>query len=364
MAVESPPVFNIEGPLLIPPPRGTIRGGHYFQGFKPLVCSLGGDSRQILERLGIDPAATDDPDYPLSCTAGVAILEYCARRFNDSLFGLHLADKQDADVFGSLYTLARAAPTLRAAIESLVSYIPVLHHPGGVVEFVSAKETAVVRFCPHADIALDEQAISHGLLVNVKLLEALVGRDFRLSYVNAIADISPRTLEFMEDRFRCKVRAKASANEIGLGTNQLDRPLKSANRLLFGLLDSYLSGVKKATSPTLANRVEAYVRNELSSGNCSLERCAAELGTTSRTLHRRLARRSLNFSDILERQRSEAAMRILLETDYSIDKVAHSLGYAEQSSFARAFKRWTRTTPQAYREGKTAVAIDPRLSDS
>ncbi len=34
----------------------------------------------------------------------------------------------------------------------------------------------------------------------------------------------------------------------------------------------------------------------------------------------------------------------------SLDGVADLLGYAEQSSFGRAFKRWTGLTPKLYRQ--------------
>ncbi|WP_229736315.1 helix-turn-helix domain-containing protein [Novosphingobium endophyticum] len=37
---------------------------------------------------------------------------------------------------------------------------------------------------------------------------------------------------------------------------------------------------------------------------------------------------------------------------------AAMLGYAEQSSFGRAFKRWTDITPQQFREGQRACRVN------
>ena len=48
-------------------------------------------------------------------------------------------------------------------------------------------------------------------------------------------------------------------------------------------------------------------------------------------------------------------MRVLLARTYlqrpesSLDEIADWLGYGEQTSFGRAFKRWTGMTPQKYR---------------
>ena len=359
MTVEEAPFFSIDGPLLVLPRPGTVRGQLYFQRFKALVHSYGGDSREILEQHGVDPAATEDPDYALDCASGVAILGYCAERFHDNLFGLHLAECQAPDVFGSLYTLARAAPTLRAALDSLVEYVAVLHSPGAEVEYVSTNETAELRYCPYSDeAASDQQTLTHGLLLIVKFFESLIGPTFRPSYVNAVANLARDKIEFMESRFRCRIYTRAPMYALGIPASYLDQPLATADRFVFGLLNSYLSRVKRATRNTLVDQVETYVQSELSSGSCSLERCAAKLGTTTRTLARHLNQMGLNFSDIFQQQRSATAMRILLETDYSMDKVARSLGYSERSSFGRAFRRWTKTPPQAFRESKRAADIE------
>lgn len=350
---EVAPFFSIDGPLFIPSPYGTIRGAHFFLGIKTLVHNLGGDWLEVLARHGVDPSAAEDADYPLSCTTGGSILEYCSRRFNDRQFGLHLADCQDADVYGCLTTLARTAPNLGRALESMVEYMPVLHCPGSSPELTIASETAEFRWRPYADIGFDEQSISHGLLLIDKFIQTLAGCDFRKRYVNTIANVSRKNIDGMERRFHCKVNVNASANAIGFNVEYLSRPIKTSNGILFGLLKSYLSQVKNATKPTLVIRVEAYVKNELSRG-CSVKRCAAQLGTAPRTLARNLAERGITFSDIVEEQRRKTAIRALLETDRSLDEIANSLGYSEQSSFGRAFRRWTNMTPQAYRDSKAS----------
>jgi AraC-like DNA-binding protein len=356
MAMASAPVFSIDGPLMTPPPPGTIRSGHYFRGFRTLVHDLGGDSRKIFELHGVDPMTADDPDSPLRCSTGAAILDYCSKRFNDNLFGLHLADYQDADVYGCMAPLARSAPTLRAALECLAEYLPVLHSPGADIESVTASQTAEFRWRPYDDFGTDEQSISHGLLLIVKLIETLGGRDFRPRYVHAVADIPRKDLAFMEERFRCKVYARSDATAVGFDAGYLDRPLISSDRTVFGLLKSYMAQVKGAAQPTLVDRVVTYVRNELSSESLTLEHCALRLGTTARTLHRHLAQESMTFSEVVEAQRLKAAKRALVDTDESLDDIAGALGYAEQSSFARAFKRWTTMTPQVFRESVRRVS--------
>ncbi len=49
-------------------------------------------------------------------------------------------------------------------------------------------------------------------------------------------------------------------------------------------------------------------------------------------------------------QRLEAAKHLLKETDAPLAQVAREIGFPHQSHFAQAFKRWSGTTPFAYRQ--------------
>ncbi len=73
------------------------------------------------------------------------------------------------------------------------------------------------------------------------------------------------------------------------------------------------------------------------------------MGVSVRTLQSRLSEENHSFSDMLEHQREELAKSYLRQEHFSLDDVAANLGYSEQSSFGRAFKRWTGVTPKQYR---------------
>src|SRR3546814_5460439 len=67
--------------------------------------------------------------------------------------------------------------------------------------------------------------------------------------------------------------------------------------------------------------------------------CAKKMGTSVRTLQANLSSHGLKFSDILERQRIELGKEHLQQDEMTLDEIAALLGYSEQSSFGRAFKR-------------------------
>jgi AraC-like DNA-binding protein len=340
--------YSLEGPLDALPGDMQTRAAN-LGGFPDLARRMGADPRRILEHHGIDPRNACDPDSFIDCQALVDLLEDCGTRFNDPLFGLKLAQHQEADVYGAVTALCRSAASVAEAIDSWVEYLPVVHSPESVMELVKTRDTAELRWGARADLGVNDQAHFQALMLNLKFLRMLGGARFTPSYVNLALDVRPKDIAEIEGRVGCRVHGRAPFNAIAFPTQTLDQPIVSANRLLYRLIGGYLARVKAAARTSLVERVEDYVRGALPSGSCSIERCAEKLGLSVRTLQSRLTREGIRFSEILERQRVELAKEYLKQDQMCLDEVAVLLGYSEQTSFGRAFKRWTGSTPQRFR---------------
>jgi AraC-like DNA-binding protein len=85
---------------------------------------------------------------------------------------------------------------------------------------------------------------------------------------------------------------------------------------------------------------------------------ARRLGTSARTLQRRLREEGTSFAAELDAVRRERAEAFLRAPDVSIAEVSWLLGFAEQSAFTRAFRRWTGVAPTEWR--RSAPAGDRR----
>jgi AraC-like DNA-binding protein len=344
--------FSLDGPLDATPGERQMRAAN-LAGFAELARRSGGDPLRLLERHGLDARTVRDPEIFIDCRALVDLLEDCGSRFNDHLFGLRLAQAQDPDVYGCVTALCRAAPTLEAAVESLVEYLPVSHSPEAVTELRKGRQTAELRWGTRADLGVNDQANFQAVLLNAKLLRSLGGPRFSLSYACLASEVRDRDIADIEAQLGCAVR-RSDLNAIAFPVEALSHRLGSANRLLFRLIGGYLARVKAASRTSLGERVEDYVRGALPSGVCSIEHCAEKLGVSTRTLQAHLARDGVRFSEILERQRIELAKGYLQRDEISLDDIAALLGYSEQTSFGRAFKRWTGATPQRFRAALSA----------
>ncbi|HYU16716.1 MAG TPA: helix-turn-helix transcriptional regulator, partial [Candidatus Acidoferrum sp.] len=76
---------------------------------------------------------------------------------------------------------------------------------------------------------------------------------------------------------------------------------------------------------------------------------ARRLHVSTRTLKRKLAEQGTSFSSILGDVRRQRAMLLLDNRELAIAEVATRVGYTEVPNFTRAFRKWTGTTPAAYR---------------
>ena len=74
-----------------------------------------------------------------------------------------------------------------------------------------------------------------------------------------------------------------------------------------------------------------------------------------RTLQRRLKEHGVVFNQVVDDMRFRAAKSYLAQDDIAASEVAYLLGFAEQSSFNRAFKRWSGQTPTEYRRRVAAI---------
>ena len=81
----------------------------------------------------------------------------------------------------------------------------------------------------------------------------------------------------------------------------------------------------------------------------NIERIAARLRMSSRTLRRRLTEEGVSFQDLQRDARQRFAIAYLRETNMSIEDIADQLGFSDAANFRRAFKQWTGRVPSSYR---------------
>jgi AraC-like DNA-binding protein len=343
---ESVDFFKLDGPLLPSPSDLQTRAAH-LQGFVALVRSCGRNPDRILQRHEIDPRALHDPDAFVNCGSLIGMIDDCSYELDQPTFGVDLARRQSSHVLGVLSPLCRSAPDVQSAIENLCRYMPIVHSPQCELDLFVGEAGCELRLGSRSEFAAVDQMIYGAMFTLLSFLGELCDGEFTPNYVSTKRRPGMRRLQGLEGALGGAVQI-GDHDAIGFSRRLLDRPLRSASRLTHRLLSDYLARVETVQRKTVIQRVEDYIRGSLGKG-CTLPRCAASLGMTARTLQLKLDEFGLSFSDLLCEQRMGLARSLLSTDDLTIDEVAAKLGYAEQTSFGRAFKRWMDCTPGEFK---------------
>jgi AraC-like DNA-binding protein len=101
--------------------------------------------------------------------------------------------------------------------------------------------------------------------------------------------------------------------------------------------------------PDLVERTRRAIGGRLRGREPTLEGVARELGMSERSLQRHLRDLGYTFNGLADEVRAATAHLYLGQPDMALAEVAYLLGFADQSAFHRAFKRWTGVTPKQAR---------------
>lgn len=158
--------------------------------------------------------------------------------------------------------------------------------------------------------------------------------------------------------FSSEVVFGADQNELVFGHEQLEQRLVQADVTLHlamreqarAALGRVGTGAAATVPPQLPQQLRQALVSLMPKCEATLEHAAHLLAIAPRSLQRRLEQSGVSFQQILDDVRRELACVYLKDRSMSMLDCALLLGYAEQSSFSRAFSSWFGETPRAWRK--------------
>ena len=115
-------------------------------------------------------------------------------------------------------------------------------------------------------------------------------------------------------------------------------------------LDNSVSNCLKLDKPNTGELVRRILLTRYLCGDATLRNVARDLGIHPKTLNRRLLTEHTNFRDLRSRARFQLATQFLTYTSLKVYDIAEALGYAETSTFTRAFRTWAGKPPNVWRK--------------
>lgn len=260
----------------------------------------------------------------------------------DPAFPITLCQEFRTEAFSPLLFAALCSPNLLAAA----------HRVAAFKELVGPMRLLVIEADEFVELRMewDHTAPPPDSLVLAELLFcaslARMGTRERISPVQVQTPARPAIVEPYEDFLGARIRS-GTAHVIRFSRADATRPFLTTSQDVWAALEPQLSRklAELQSAATTADRVRAVLLEALPSGQYSMELVARRLGLSGRTLQRRLDSEATTFRDVLAETRTELAMHYLTNSSLPVSQIAFLLGFAEPTSFYRAFKNWTGETP-------------------
>jgi AraC-like DNA-binding protein len=339
-----------------PPPtirerRDYLTRAASFDGFYAVCAELGLDGAALLRQAGLDPLTLQDPDILIPHRAYARALDLAATASRQPHFGLLLAAKQSLSMLGPVGFLVGEAPDLRSAATQLGTYIH-LHNQSSALRLDVAHGVAI-----WSHESLDPNAPGHALhedhvlATGMNIFRRFVGHDQHPESVG-LPHAAPQNGSVYRRLFGCRVEFAAEQVQIVFDAALLDQPVRGHNPRLHAVLDSYIKHLNAEGAAPPERQIQIVILQAMKSGDSSLQRVAATLAMTPRSLQRRLWESGTNFQAELDAVRSSVARLYLKETQLPLTAISTLLGYSDLTAFSRAFKRMNGVAPQYWRRDK------------
>jgi AraC-like DNA-binding protein len=247
---------------------------------------------------------------------------------------LGFAAMASSTVGDALEVACRFAPTRTTALELRVNV---------------DRDRAALVVEERVPLGAAEDVIILCLLIGIRQIgDALTGRS-----LEGFVDVTfpePEYAKRFQGVTRGRLRFGQPANQLVFDASVLNLPLVMADPAALRLAREQCERELDALgyNRQLAARVRA-ILSDNDGRFRPLDEVAALLHLSPRTLKRKLAAEGAVFSDLLDEQRRERALLLMRSPELSLETIAERVGYSDVANFTRAFRRWTKMAPGAFR---------------
>lgn len=312
--------------------------------------SQGIEPDTLLAEVGCSETELRDPAYRVPRSTTVALLERLLALSPGDISGFTVARFVRPETFDLLEYGARSSATLRESLDVANRYACILDDSANF-RFEPYKDAVIWRldmvWPEHIHRYIHEYLLGILRAMGLRLLgEPVQVREILCAYP------APEDSEPYRNSLNSPVRFNAHCNGYVFELETLERRPPGADRALAELLRRHADALlKKLDRPeTTRDRVRRFLIERLSTGEPTSQQIAQQLGTTPSTLRRRLAEEGSSCRALLREVRLELTQAYLADPRLGVSEIGTLLGFADTSSFFKAFKNLTGLTPSEYRE--------------
>ena len=270
-------------------------------------------------------------------------------RFGSERVGLAASEQlHPAQLFGLLFYRAQASMTLGDALRKISAYAETAS-PTETFSVVREDDCDVIGITIFGNkVSVPQARLEFGAMNLLNLCRAVASADIvpiNLSFTFP----KPENLSGLNEAFKCPILFGRHESSIRLRLEDTNRPLPSANPTIATLIDRILKNYQPGTREAITARVKRLLEVQLENGSITRNWVAQQMAMTERSMQRKLAADGTSYLEIRDSIRKDLAAQWRLNRKLAPSEIAYRLGFADTSSFYRAWRRWYGSTPSSDR---------------
>lgn len=313
-----------------------------------VLAEHGLDFRALARRVGIDPDLPSKPDARGSVLKLQKLWRLASEESGDPLFGLRVGQAARPAVFHALGLGVMSSGTVLAALRRIERYSRLLSTNGRLVVVERGDEVALEGRRAENQVEISVATFDAFAVILCRLLKLCAG-SLGVPLRVCLPHAAPPDVAPFAEALGCPVQFDADTIAFDFDARAARQPVPSGNPNLAAQADRLAEHYLEQLEPeTVAARVRALIIQAMPSGAIEQVDIARALHQSTSTLQRRLRREGTSFQDVLTQARREKAIEYLRSGEHSLADITFLLGFADQSNFTRAFRRWTGKTPREF----------------
>lgn len=320
---------------------------HVGKVWRLMLADLGLSAVAVLRRAGLPSGLLDGDGSRITLDDFYALWDSFDTEAQSPTLALQLGQIEASEYFDPAFFAAMCAPNMTVAGQRLGEFKRLVGAFSLDVEVMPAATQFTYRCKYRPDLPTSLAATEIVFVVN------LLRRATRHRVVPkaVVLPASLRAPAPFEDWFGCGIAHGANAS-FSLDPIDAMRPFLTQDNQMWQAFAPELRRRMDAAREDLGMRarVENALLELLPSGRTQIDDVAGELAISRRSLQRRLSEEGTSWLDILNTARMRLAQHYLTNTNFGAAEVSFLLGFEDPNSFFRAFRRWTGSTPEAWRE--------------
>jgi AraC-like DNA-binding protein len=240
------------------------------------------------------------------------------------------------------------AATGHAALAQAIRYAPIITDSGRWC-LDDDGERITIRWAREGDRWLGHRLANEaGIVQFVACMRQLCGPRF-VPLGASFRHAAPRSIAAHRAYFRCAIEFAAADDAFWFERRALDVVPAAANPAVAAFVREHAEA-RVAVFASITSRARDAIEQALGAGERpTIDATALALGTSERTLRRRLDEAGTSWAALLDAMLRDRARTLVTQSQRALTAIALELGFSDASAFTHAYRRWFGVSPSRER---------------